>query len=322
MLGAIVALSACLPVQDSSAGVKGSVTLKGDAPERTRFNPSTDREKAAFPGGIFYDPVAVDRERRVKSALVYVKKGLEGKSFPVPGESRSIDVENFELKPRVMGIMVGQELVVTNRDDGVLHAVHALPLNPANKEFNTGLPQKGMSFKATFAATEVAIKVRTECLHDWEKAWVAVLPHPFYAVTDGQGRYEIKGLPPGKYTLEAWQENCDPALREIELKAREDRSVDFALDARVRAHLFISGRVQGVGFRASTEEEAKRIGGVSGWVKNLADGRVEAVIQGPHDKVDALVQWCRKGPPSAEVTKVERKDEPAADEFRTFDVRY
>lgn len=88
-----------------------------------------------------------------------------------------------------------------------------------------------------------------------------------------------------------------------------------------RAHLYISGRVQGVGFRASTEEEAKRIGGLTGWVRNLSDGRVEAVIQGPKDKVEKLVQWCHKGPASAEVKKVETSWEPPADEFKTFEVR-
>jgi acylphosphatase len=90
----------------------------------------------------------------------------------------------------------------------------------------------------------------------------------------------------------------------------------------IRAHLYISGRVQGVGFRASTEGEARRIGRLVGWVKNLPDGRVEAVIQGPRDQVEKLVQWCRKGPASAEVTGVERKDEPTADDFKTFDVRF
>jgi acylphosphatase len=93
-------------------------------------------------------------------------------------------------------------------------------------------------------------------------------------------------------------------------------------DKAVRTHLFISGRVQGVGFRASMEAEAKRIGGLVGWVKNLSDGRVEAVIQGPAREVDKLVDWSQKGPPSADVTKVERRNEVPAEEFKSFDVRY
>lgn len=88
----------------------------------------------------------------------------------------------------------------------------------------------------------------------------------------------------------------------------------------VRAHLHISGIVQGVSFRASTQGEARSLG-VKGWVKNLADGRVEAVIQGPKEKVDALVRWCHRGPSAAKVEKVEVSWERADDEFPDFDIK-
>ena len=70
-----------------------------------------------------------------------------------------------------------------------------------------------------------------------------------------------------------------------------------------RRHLKISGRVQGVGFRQSTVEQAHRLG-VAGWVRNLDNGGVEAVLEGPPDAVDALVAWCRSGPPWARVSRV------------------
>ena len=89
----------------------------------------------------------------------------------------------------------------------------------------------------------------------------------------------------------------------------------------VRAHLFISGQVQGVSYRASTQEQAKKRG-VTGWVKNLPDGRVEAVLQGPKDKVDDLIEWCRKGPPAAKVDKVEVSWEKAEEDLKTFEIRY
>jgi acylphosphatase len=72
----------------------------------------------------------------------------------------------------------------------------------------------------------------------------------------------------------------------------------------VRAHVWVSGRVQGVFFRAYTEEEAQRLG-LCGWVRNLRDGRVEAVFEGPKDRVDQMINWCHHGPPSARVTNVQ-----------------
>lgn len=88
----------------------------------------------------------------------------------------------------------------------------------------------------------------------------------------------------------------------------------------VRAHLFVSGVVQGVSFRASTQDQARRRA-VVGWVKNLDDGRVEAVAQGTKEKVAELVAWCRKGPPAAKVEKLDVTWEEVGDEFRDFEIR-
>jgi acylphosphatase len=70
-----------------------------------------------------------------------------------------------------------------------------------------------------------------------------------------------------------------------------------------RVHVIVEGRVQGVFFRASCAKRARRLG-VSGWVRNRADGAVEAEFEGPSDAVDAIVAWCRRGPPSAQVDGV------------------
>ena len=86
---------------------------------------------------------------------------------------------------------------------------------------------------------------------------------------------------------------------------------------RVRAHVFVSGRVQGVYYRASTREAAADRG-VDGWVRNLTDGRVEAVFEGPREDVDAMVEWCHDGSPNARVedVEVEYGDPEGVDGFR------
>lgn len=91
-------------------------------------------------------------------------------------------------------------------------------------------------------------------------------------------------------------------------------------DTLVRAHVWVAGRVQGVWFRGATAEEAARLG-LAGWVRNLPDGRVEAVFEGPRQAVEAAVAWCRHGPRSARVDELELCWEASADE-REFRVRY
>ena len=87
-----------------------------------------------------------------------------------------------------------------------------------------------------------------------------------------------------------------------------------------RAHVFVSGRVQGVGFRDFTQDSARTLG-VTGWVRNLDDGRVEAVLEGPADKVAALLELLRRGPPAAQVTNLQAADEPPVGDFNSFEVR-
>jgi acylphosphatase len=86
---------------------------------------------------------------------------------------------------------------------------------------------------------------------------------------------------------------------------------------RVRAHVWISGRVQGVFFRAHTKEVAEKLG-LTGWVRNLPDGRVEAVFEGEEDAVKEAIEWCKRGPPLARVEKVEVRYEDPTGEFRDF----
>lgn len=90
---------------------------------------------------------------------------------------------------------------------------------------------------------------------------------------------------------------------------------------KVRVHVFVSGRVQAVFFRSETRREARKRG-VEGWVRNLRDGRVEAVFEGDEDVVKELIEFCRQGPPSARVTHLDVKWENYTGEFKDFRVRY
>ncbi len=90
---------------------------------------------------------------------------------------------------------------------------------------------------------------------------------------------------------------------------------------RERAHIFVQGLVQGVYFRHHTRVTALSLG-LTGWVRNLPDGRVEALCEGPAEQLEQMVEWCKKGPPTARVADVEVRREGYKGEFDTFSVRY
>ncbi|MGQ9543025.1 MAG: acylphosphatase [Candidatus Bathyarchaeia archaeon] len=90
---------------------------------------------------------------------------------------------------------------------------------------------------------------------------------------------------------------------------------------KVRAHVYVSGKVQGVFFRYETKKLAVRLG-VSGWVRNLPDGRVEVVFEGEREAVEDMIEFCKRGPPGADVERVEVLWKPWTGEFKDFKIIY
>jgi acylphosphatase len=88
-----------------------------------------------------------------------------------------------------------------------------------------------------------------------------------------------------------------------------------------RAHIYVSGRVQGVFYRSNTRRKALELG-LKGWVRNLGDGRVEIVAEGGEERLERLIEWCRRGPPMARVTGLEVRWENPTGEYEDFEVRY
>lgn len=97
--------------------------------------------------------------------------------------------------------------------------------------------------------------------------------------------------------------------------------MQIVTDMKTRAHVLVKGRVQGVFFRAETLHEARRQG-VHGWVRNLSDDRVEAIFEGDEATVERLVEFCKHGPPGAEITSMDVSWQEYSGEFREFEIRY
>ena len=138
----------------------------------------------------------------LENVFVYVKDGLGNYVYDTPTESAKIDQMNCRYHPHVFGMRVGQKLEIVNSDP-TLHNIHALPKN--SKQFNIAQPKQGMKMSQKFDKSEVMVKIKCE-VHNWMASYVGVLDHPFYAVSNTEGTFTIKDLPPGTYELEAWHE--------------------------------------------------------------------------------------------------------------------
>jgi plastocyanin len=196
-----------------AAEVKGKIAFEGVAPAKTVIKADADPTcKTLHPDGIEADSIIVNANGTLKNVFVYVKEGLPvGKTYDAPKDAVKLDQHGCQYSPKVLGIQVNQPLEIINSDD-TLHNVHALSKN--SKEFNIGMPIKGMKLKKSFTKAEVMIKVKCE-VHPWMGAWVGVLDHPFYAVSGDDGSFAIKDLPAGEYTIEAWHEKYGAQTQKI-----------------------------------------------------------------------------------------------------------
>jgi hypothetical protein len=131
----------------------------------------------------------------------------------------------------VLGVRAGQTLAISNSDD-TLHNVHALPT--ANGEWNQGQALKNMVNEKVFTAREVMIPFKCD-VHNWMRAYVGVMDHPYYAVTRGGGKFELKNLPAGTYTVAVWHEKLGTQSQSVTVGDKESKEIAFTFKAPAAA---------------------------------------------------------------------------------------
>jgi plastocyanin len=209
----------------TAATVIGTVKFIGKKPVRKPVDMSNDPAcKEAHKGKAFDESEVVNPNGTLANVFVYVKTGLEGKTFETPSTPVTIDQKGCWFNPRINGIQVGQTLSVVNSDP-VTHNIH--PLAQINREWNHSQGQGDEPLVRKFLKPEVMIRVKCN-IHSWMHAFIGVTENPYYAVSDDKGSFTIPNLPPGEYTLEAIHEKLGTQDLKITVTAKGAITADFA----------------------------------------------------------------------------------------------
>lgn len=188
--------------------IAGVVAFEGTPPAAKKI--ATDADPACGqknPNLTTEDNIVTDG--KLANVLVYIKDGtladgtkIGDWGFKTPAEAMTLNQDGCHYKPHVSAVMVNQKLSITNSDP-TQHNIHFTPKN--NPDWNQSQPNGAAPLSHSFARSEILVPVKCN-QHPWMKAYVAVLKHPFAAVSADDGSYTIKGVPPGTYTVVAWHE--------------------------------------------------------------------------------------------------------------------
>jgi plastocyanin len=212
-------------VDGTTAGsVSGRVTFDGAVPALAPARLESDPACASqHPGGLSLDTFVVNNGG-LDNVFVYVKDGLGDYYFDTPADAVTLDQKGCRYTPHVFGVRAGQRVEIVNSDP-TLHNVNAMA--NVNQSFNFGQQIAGMKTSKVFAAPEVMVHIKCD-VHGWMNAYAGVLNHPYFAVTANGGAFELKGLPPGTYTVEAWHEKLGTQTQSVTVAAKEAKAVAFA----------------------------------------------------------------------------------------------
>jgi plastocyanin len=221
------------PIDQSTVGeVTGKITFEGTKPKLQKIMMDQDPvcvQKHTSP--VFAEDNQVNADGTLPNVFVYVKSGAEKYTFAIPADSVVLDQNGCTYQPHVLGIMAGQTLKIVSSDP-TTHNIHPMPKN--NMEWNMSQPPGAAPIERKFARPEIMVPVKCN-QHPWMRAYIGVTKNPFFAVTGSDGKFSIKGLPPGDYEIEAWTSVGGGAGQtqdqKVTLGAKETKTADFVFKA-------------------------------------------------------------------------------------------
>jgi plastocyanin len=215
---------AATPIDPATVGsISGQVKFDGAAPKAQKIDMSQD---PACKGPNEAENLVVDKSD-LANVFVYVKDGLGNRTFDVPKDAVALDQSGCRYRPHVLGVMAGQTVQIKN-DDPTTHNIHPTPKD--NREWNESQPPQAAPIEKNFAREEIMLPVKCN-QHPWMKMYINVVKNPFYAVTGPDGKYEIKGLPPGDYTIAFVQEKLGEQDQKVTIAPKEAKTVDQTFKA-------------------------------------------------------------------------------------------
>ena len=185
--------------------VTGVVKFEGDAPAMKKLKITKD-PKVCGKTDKFDESIMVGEGNSLKNAIVYLMDISSGTDFPKgPKVKYQIDQKGCHFEPHVRLLPIGQRMTMINPDK-IMHNVHVFSrVNPAFNKSQPGSRRK-MPVKAVKKA-EGPVAVKCD-VHSWMKAWIAYIPHPYFAVSNEKGEYKLENVPPGSYKVGYWHEVC------------------------------------------------------------------------------------------------------------------
>jgi plastocyanin len=214
--------SQALPIDPTTvASVSGNVTFAGAPPKATRIDMSND---PGCKGENQSEQVVID-DGHLANVLVYVKDGLNARSFDAPQQVMTVKQEGCRYVPHVAAVMVGQPVNFVD-EDHTEHNIHPSPKN--NPEWNQSQSPNSAPVDKSFHNPEIMMPIKCN-QHPWMKMYLSVIGNPYFAVTGKDGSFRLTGLPPGTYTIAAIHEKYGEQDQTITVGPKQDKTgIEFS----------------------------------------------------------------------------------------------
>ena len=214
-----------IPSTNLSGTLSGKITYLGEVSKPQKLMVIKD-VKVCSKMDHFDERLVVGEENGIKDVVVWLDRVEGGMSIDSLGKEFILDQKVCTYKPHVLIVPVNTPVKILNNDK-ILHNIHTYGVK--NKPVNLAQPRFKKTLRMTFKEPE---KVQVRCdVHGWMSAWIIVVEHAYYTVTNEKGEYSLDGIPQGTYTLKFWQESLGERTSEVTIGEEKNVQIDYAFEA-------------------------------------------------------------------------------------------